>query len=199
LHKLPEPGLPDGLFSNQISEFGQILEGLAIEDVGIFYEHLVHFTVFCHILWTFGIVHGNLVYFSCFGVLCKEKSGNPAQNCKISSNNYDMLFFKLFFFLCNFSRTKQWSQEERPVVYNFFKNSKSCPFYFATFFGKAHALLILTEKYGFGYFLGDFFSQNHLVVRGKFKSLPGLPGIKPKNLEGVEKKLLVYVLFAHLE
>jgi hypothetical protein len=43
-------GLPDGLFSNQKSKFWQILEGLAMEDVGILYGHLVHFTVFCYIL-----------------------------------------------------------------------------------------------------------------------------------------------------
>jgi hypothetical protein len=47
-----------------------------MEDVGIFYGQLVHFTVFCYILWTFGIVHGNLVYFSCLGILYQEKSGN---------------------------------------------------------------------------------------------------------------------------
>jgi hypothetical protein len=29
-------GLPDGLFSNQKSQFGSILEGLAIENFGIF-------------------------------------------------------------------------------------------------------------------------------------------------------------------
>jgi hypothetical protein len=34
-----------------------------MEDVGIIYRHLVHFTVFCYILFTFGIVRGNLVYF----------------------------------------------------------------------------------------------------------------------------------------
>jgi hypothetical protein len=56
--------LPDGLFSNQKSKFGKFLEGLAMEDVGIFYRHLVHFTVFCYILLTFGTVLGNLVYFS---------------------------------------------------------------------------------------------------------------------------------------
>jgi hypothetical protein len=39
-----------------------------VEDVGICYGHLVHFTVFCNILWTFGI-------------LFKEKSGNPAGGC----------------------------------------------------------------------------------------------------------------------
>jgi hypothetical protein len=49
-----------------------------MEDVGIFYGRLVHFTVFCYMLWTFGIVRGNLVYFSRFGILYKEKSGNPA-------------------------------------------------------------------------------------------------------------------------
>jgi hypothetical protein len=49
-----------------------------MEDVCIFYGHLVHFMVFCYILWTFGIVRGNLVYFSRFVILNQEKSGNPA-------------------------------------------------------------------------------------------------------------------------
>jgi hypothetical protein len=45
---------------------------------GIFYEHLVYFTVLCYVLWTFGIVRGNLVYFFPFlGILYQEKSGNP--------------------------------------------------------------------------------------------------------------------------
>jgi hypothetical protein len=48
-----------------------------MEDVGVFYGHLVHFTVFCYILWTLGIVRGNLVHFSRFGILHQEKSGNP--------------------------------------------------------------------------------------------------------------------------
>jgi hypothetical protein len=50
-----------------------------MEDDAIFYVHLVHFTVFCYILWTFGIVRGNLVYFSHFSILYQEKSGNPDQ------------------------------------------------------------------------------------------------------------------------
>jgi hypothetical protein len=29
-------GLPSGMFSNKISQFGQIMEGLAMEDVGLF-------------------------------------------------------------------------------------------------------------------------------------------------------------------
>jgi hypothetical protein len=36
--------LPDGLFSNQKSQFGQIFEGLGLENVDIFYEHLEYFT-----------------------------------------------------------------------------------------------------------------------------------------------------------
>jgi hypothetical protein len=68
--------LPD---SNQKSQFGQILEGLAMADVGIctavlstlrpndtFYGHLVHFVVIWYI-------------FSSFGILYREQSGNPAQ------------------------------------------------------------------------------------------------------------------------
>jgi hypothetical protein len=38
-----------------------------MEADGIFYGHLVHFTVFCYtILLTIGIVRGNLVSFSRF-------------------------------------------------------------------------------------------------------------------------------------
>jgi hypothetical protein len=44
------PGLPDGLFLNQKSKFGLILEGLAIEDVGIFYGRLVYFTAIWYLL-----------------------------------------------------------------------------------------------------------------------------------------------------
>jgi hypothetical protein len=35
-----EAGLPDGLFQNQKSQIGYILEGLGMENVGIFYNHL---------------------------------------------------------------------------------------------------------------------------------------------------------------
>jgi hypothetical protein len=38
------PGLPDGLFSNQISQFWENLEGFGIENVVIFYDHLEYFT-----------------------------------------------------------------------------------------------------------------------------------------------------------
>jgi hypothetical protein len=63
-----------------------------MEDRGIFYGHLVHFTVFCYILWTFGIVRGNLVYFSRFGILYQEKSGNPEADSSFRE------FYQLFSF-----------------------------------------------------------------------------------------------------
>jgi hypothetical protein len=37
-------GLPGGLSSNQKYQFGYILEGLGMENVGIFYDHLEYFT-----------------------------------------------------------------------------------------------------------------------------------------------------------
>jgi hypothetical protein len=78
-HERSRTGLPDGLFSNQKSNFGKILEGHAMEDDGIFYGHSVHFTVFWDILWAFGVISSNLVYFSRFGILYKEKSGNSGR------------------------------------------------------------------------------------------------------------------------
>jgi hypothetical protein len=54
------------LFSNQKSQFGKVLEGLAMENLGIFFDHLVYFTAIGNILWPFGIFCGNLVYFSPF-------------------------------------------------------------------------------------------------------------------------------------
>jgi hypothetical protein len=38
-------GLPDGIFSNQKSHFGYILEGLVMDVFGIFYGHLAYFTI----------------------------------------------------------------------------------------------------------------------------------------------------------
>jgi hypothetical protein len=54
------------------------LEGLAIENVGILYDHLVLLKDIWYSLWPFGIFYGYLAYFSRFGKLYQEKSGNPA-------------------------------------------------------------------------------------------------------------------------
>jgi hypothetical protein len=48
-----------------------------MQHVGIFYRHLVHFTVFCYILWTFGTVRGNLVCFFPFGYFVPRKIWQP--------------------------------------------------------------------------------------------------------------------------
>jgi hypothetical protein len=61
-----QAGLPDGIFSNQ-----KILEGLAMEDVGIhivwpfglFYGHLVYFTSIWSILCPFGLFYGHMVHY----------------------------------------------------------------------------------------------------------------------------------------
>jgi hypothetical protein len=67
-------GLPDGLFSNQKSQFGYFVRS-CYGNLGIFYDHLVYFTA---------IFYGHLVYFvvtwyifTRFGILDHEKSGNP--------------------------------------------------------------------------------------------------------------------------
>jgi hypothetical protein len=51
------------IFSNQMSKFGLIMEGLAMEDVDIFYVHLVYFTVILYVLWPYGIFSGYLAHF----------------------------------------------------------------------------------------------------------------------------------------
>jgi hypothetical protein len=48
-----------------------------MEEVGIFYIHLVYFTIFCYILWTFGIVCDNLVYFPPFWCVIPRKIWQP--------------------------------------------------------------------------------------------------------------------------
>jgi hypothetical protein len=53
------------------------LDGLPLEAVGIFYEHLACFTAIWYMLWPFGIFHGYLVHFSHFGMLHQDKSGSP--------------------------------------------------------------------------------------------------------------------------
>jgi hypothetical protein len=51
-----------------------------MEDAGICYGHLVHFTVLSYILWTFGIVCGNLVYFFLFWYFVPRKIWQPWLN-----------------------------------------------------------------------------------------------------------------------
>jgi hypothetical protein len=46
------------------------LEGLAMANLGIFYDHLVYFTAIGNFLWPFGIFWGHLVISPRFGILC---------------------------------------------------------------------------------------------------------------------------------
>jgi hypothetical protein len=82
-------GLPDGLFSNLKS---QILEGLAMENLGIFYDHLIYFTAIGNILRPFGIFCG--IFSPVFGILDHGKSGNPDYHdfrSHLSSEAFPML------------------------------------------------------------------------------------------------------------
>jgi hypothetical protein len=49
-------------------KLGKFFEGLAMEDVGTFYAHLVYFTY----IRPFSIFNGHLVYFSRFGMLHQD-------------------------------------------------------------------------------------------------------------------------------
>jgi hypothetical protein len=49
-----------------------------MENVGIFYGHLEYFTDIWYILWQFGKLVAIWIIFPCFGIMCLEKSGNPA-------------------------------------------------------------------------------------------------------------------------
>jgi nitrate reductase gamma subunit len=51
-----------------------------MEDVSIFYGHLVHFAI-CVIFYGHLVLFVEaLVYFSRFGILYEDKSGNPGRN-----------------------------------------------------------------------------------------------------------------------
>jgi hypothetical protein len=65
--------LPDGLYLNQKSTLGDILEGLGMENVVKLYDHFEYFTAMWYILWQFGIVCTHLVYFSLFGMFGPRK------------------------------------------------------------------------------------------------------------------------------
>jgi hypothetical protein len=68
------PGLPDGTFANQKSKFWYILEGVGMENVGLFYCNFG--TRYCDLVYFAGIGY----MFSIFGVLYQEKSGNHGKD-----------------------------------------------------------------------------------------------------------------------
>jgi hypothetical protein len=54
-----------------------------MEDVGIFMAIWSNFRTFWYILCHFGIIYGHLVYFSSFGIIYHEKSGNPGYDSHV--------------------------------------------------------------------------------------------------------------------
>jgi hypothetical protein len=66
-------------FQTKLHKFGLILEGLGMESVVIFYDHLEYFMAIWHNVWQFGIVCGHLVYFSHFGMFGPRKIWQPCQ------------------------------------------------------------------------------------------------------------------------
>jgi hypothetical protein len=59
------------------------LEGLAKENLGIFYEHLVYFMAIGNILWPFGIFCGYSVYFPPFWYLAPRKIWQPCPGLRL--------------------------------------------------------------------------------------------------------------------
>jgi hypothetical protein len=64
-------------FQTKNPNFGKLFGGLAMENLGIFYEYLVYFTAIANILWPFGIVCGHLLYFPPFWYFVPRKIWQP--------------------------------------------------------------------------------------------------------------------------
>jgi hypothetical protein len=80
-------GLPDGLFSNQNSQFGKKFKGLRLENADIFYGHLEYFIDIWDILYPFVTFVFIWYIFSSFGIMHQEKSGNPAVGAASGEQN----------------------------------------------------------------------------------------------------------------
>jgi hypothetical protein len=65
-------GLPD--FQTQNPNLGKFLHGLAMEDVGVLYVHLVGLTAICYILWPFGLFSAYLVHLFPVLVCCRKRN-----------------------------------------------------------------------------------------------------------------------------
>jgi hypothetical protein len=69
--------LPDWLFFKPKIPIWVHFGGPGMENVFIFYDHLEYFMAIWYILWQFGIVCGQLVYFSYFGMFGRRKIWQP--------------------------------------------------------------------------------------------------------------------------
>jgi hypothetical protein len=57
----------------------------------------VNFKTIWSILLPFGMFYGHFVYFSRFGMLCKEKSGNPGGQASEAISCLDRFWFGFYF------------------------------------------------------------------------------------------------------
>jgi hypothetical protein len=57
-----------------------------MEDLGLFYGHLVYFTAICYILLQFCIVYGNLVHIFPVLVCCSRKNLATLRSASFNSN-----------------------------------------------------------------------------------------------------------------
>jgi hypothetical protein len=69
--------LPDGTFSNQKIPIWENFEGPGKENIGTFYAPLEYITAMWYILCPFGNLVAIWHIFPRFGILYREKSGNP--------------------------------------------------------------------------------------------------------------------------
>jgi hypothetical protein len=70
-----DTGLPDGLFQTKNPNLGKFWRALE-------WKMLVYFMVIWYILWPFGNIVVIWYIFHRFGILCQEKSGNPARTAQ---------------------------------------------------------------------------------------------------------------------
>jgi hypothetical protein len=70
-----------------------------MEEVGMVYGHSVYFMAYWYNLWSFGILFQYLVYFSRFGMLHQEKSGNTGNHyicsCAKFANPFEFSYIDL--------------------------------------------------------------------------------------------------------
>jgi hypothetical protein len=80
--QVPETGLPD--FQTKIPNLGKFWK--ALECKRLVYSMAIwnHLKAILYILWSFGDLVGNMVYFPRFGILCRKKSGNPGPKLLIN-------------------------------------------------------------------------------------------------------------------
>jgi hypothetical protein len=78
-----DAGLPDGIFAYRKSQFGYILEGLGVDNVGILYGH----SVYVHLIYLF--VHLQHIFcvhlesYTRFGRLYQEKIWQPCSDTNV--------------------------------------------------------------------------------------------------------------------